>query len=354
MTTSPRWSVVSFVDEPPQLILAFVAHYLDLGASEVHLCLDRRQDRLAGILRLVPGVRVTVLDADYWAALGLSRPKHFNRRQRLVTDHAAKSMDCDFLLHVDSDEFVVPDRPVAEQLAQAPDGIANLYFAPVERVVPWDHTPETSIFAGRCKQRLPLGPQEREEIWSSDADQFCGQGFHGHSLGKSLVRLGQMEMRIEPHFGVPADRDLDLRESVDWFNRNSMRLSGHLLHFDGLTPLHWALKLMRRNLPETDGNALSAAHVAMLPRYTQQRHLRDGAETPGAIAALARRVQSLTPEQEAMLEARGGILDVPHRIEATAKRLFPDRRLDFSIRAFDNSLRRRLANSPHAGWMAGF
>lgn len=342
------------VDEPPQLILAYVAHYLALGASGIHLCLDRRQDKLVEILRAIPNVSCTVLDEAYWQARGMTRPKRASLRQSLVCTEAAKSIDCDFLFHVDADEYLIPARPIGEQLSEAPEGITNLYFRPFERIVPHDFTPATSIFAGRYKVPKELPPEVHARVWGEDAEQLSNNGFHGHVLGKSFIRLGQGEMSIQPHFGLPADTEFDLPQSIAWFRENSFLLSGHLLHFDGLTPLNWAVKLMRKKLPRYDTESPTPSQMIKRRRREQQVRLLDGLDDPARIVDLARRVQTLSPEQEALIEAQGNIIDIPHDIEATARRLFADRKIDFSMGAFDRSLRKRFANSPYADWMAAF
>ena len=65
--TGPTWGIVATVDEPPQLVAAFAAHYLALGASEIRLYLDRPDPAAQHLLGRLAGVHVTVCNDQHWA-----------------------------------------------------------------------------------------------------------------------------------------------------------------------------------------------------------------------------------------------------------------------------------------------
>ena len=62
----PAWAVVSTMDEPAPLVAAFAAHYLSIGASEVHIFLDQPDPEAEALLAGLPRVYLTVCDAAYW------------------------------------------------------------------------------------------------------------------------------------------------------------------------------------------------------------------------------------------------------------------------------------------------
>jgi hypothetical protein len=82
-----------------------------------------------------------------------------------------------------------------------------------------------------------------------------------------------------------------------------------MLHFDGLTALHFAVKLLRRivdprsNVPRPM-SAQRTAQVALA---------HDMAGDPAAMARFAVAMMTLTPRQAAVVRARGLLTEVPFR-----------------------------------------
>jgi len=108
-----QWAVVATIAEPAPLTLAFVAHHLRLGASEVHIYLDEPKDPVGEILETVAGVRVVRCHRDHWRRLGVRRPKRQNNRQSFNATDARSVSGVPFLLSCDADEFLHPKADVA-------------------------------------------------------------------------------------------------------------------------------------------------------------------------------------------------------------------------------------------------
>ena len=223
--------------EPTQLIVAFAAHYIGLGASEVRLYLDQRQPDLEAMLGRIPQVIFQVCDATYWADhIGKPRPERVEHRQLINAFDAYDCSQVDWLAHFDADEFLHADVPVADILRAQSQEIEYAVVEPRERAFV-QGMPQTGLFDGVFRQPTPA-------LWGTapflfgGAQRFLRQGVLAYPHGKSFMRTGKP---LLPGIHTPrrpaGHRGLKLR---GWAVQ---RL--RLLHFDGLTSLHWSGKLLR-------------------------------------------------------------------------------------------------------------
>ncbi len=232
-----RWGVVCTCREPTQLVVAFVAHYIALGASEVCLFLDKAQADLEAILDRIPQVTYYVCDAAYWADhIGKPRPETVEYRQLMNIFDAYQRTQMDWLAHFDADEFLHADIPVTDILRAQPEEIEFAVVEPRERAF-IQGIPQTGLFDGIFRQPTPA-------LWGNapflfgGAQKFLRQGVLGYPHGKSFMRTGKpMVPGIHTPRRPGSHRRLKLR---GWAVQRT-----RLLHFDGLTSLHWSGKLLR-------------------------------------------------------------------------------------------------------------
>lgn len=337
------WAVHSTVDEPLELLCAFVAHYLALGAAEVHLCLDRPTQEVIDVLGPVPGVRLTLCDEAYWAGTRQGRrPAGPAHRQVANLKRAYAESRHDWLLYCDADEFVHLDSrfgAMAEVLALFGEDMRFHIFPPAERFYA-EGAPALSIFDGmyRCSSAGMI--DAAPAIYGKDMP-FYAHGLLQDGPGKSVLRCG-LAMELEVH--APKDRTNGViragAEEMAALERC------RLLHFDGLTPLHWSMKLVRwygAMIDMLGGDRALVAQRRTPTRNLQAKALYDLREDAQALHRMTR-LQSMTAAQMAELAAAGGLVDARPQIEATARALFPRLELDFSQAAFDRRLRQLHAD----------
>lgn len=232
-----RWGVVCTCLEPTQLVVAFAAHHLALGAQQVRLYLDAPQPDLEDILGRIPGVTCFVCDRAFWRGGSRGRrPKGVEFRQVLNAFDGYSEMDVDWVAHLDADEFLHADLAMSDILTAQPSEIDFVTVAPRERAfvagVPQDH-----IFDGVFRRPTPPGVPETSFLFGK-AQQFQRQGVLGYPHGKSFMRTGQPLVPGIHKPRRPAEhRDRPLR---GW-----KAARARVLHFDGLTALHWSAKLLR-------------------------------------------------------------------------------------------------------------
>lgn len=231
------WAVVMTVDEPAVLVLANVAWHLGTGASEVHVYLDRPDDPVAVELEKLSGVRVVRCDEAHWQALApkLGRPPLQMRRQGLSANHARAQSQADWIVHLDADEFLHQSAPLSREFACF-SGLEHEIRFPVWERAYAEGAPITGLFDGVFRTTTkPLRPME-EAILGADRP-FLIDGMAGHSEGKCAVPVhGNWRIGIHWSFRGKGKESKSARVPSR---------AARLLHFDGLTPLHFLVKLAR-------------------------------------------------------------------------------------------------------------
>lgn len=325
------WGVVALADEPGSLIAGFAGWHLAQGAAEVHICLDRPNPEARDLLAGVPGVVLHAAGEDGWAFNGVgARPARHLGRQKYHASRMLAETRLDWLIHCDVDEFVRPlHGTVAETVSAVRQGASYIRIPVAERA--FAGAPGRDIFGGPF--RLPWDGFDARgpEIYDDAQMLLLNRGIAGHQIGKSATRSGRglflgihQPMR---EFGgggrdVPFDRTAALR----------------LLHFDGLTELHYALKMVRRAL---------ALRVKTPPPHAPHRLLQIEALAgaggdSAAIHAQWRAAKTITLRQAAALRGEGALSDERTAIAEQAERAL-GRRADFSAAAFDRALIAREA-----------
>lgn len=324
MPDNLKWGIVATVAEPAPLVLAFVAHHLALGASEMHIYFDDPHDPVADILEWLPPVRVTRCDKDHWLSIAEWRPRRHNNRQTTNATHAQSVCNVPFLMHCDADEFLRPGSNVPAQLAEIPDIITWTKVFNLERAFV-QGAPQTSIFDGVFK--VYYQGQDETPLRTSDLAPI---GFTGHAAGKPMVRT-KIGMNIGIH--VPRHGHIKARVVPPHHPADIIEL----VHFDGMTPLHWAAKFVRQA-------ALTPDRLAQLPpfRVAQWREIMSCVDDSAALRALYDRVNGYTPQEVEALESDGYITRDTFDLAPAIAAAFPGQDVDLSPAHFDELLRPRI------------
>lgn len=228
-----KWGVVGTMDEPAPLILSWVAHHLSIGAAEAHVFLDRPNTEVTEKLRNVPGAFVTVCDEAYWTnSTRGERPKRHTGRQKHNATLVYNTRKLDWLLHCDADEFLLLDQGFVTELANS--NARTLRLKNWERV----RTGSNPMIYSGAFRGVNFNVDLLETVYGRWSE-FLDAGMAGYHDGKDIVRMGE-NFTMGVHF--PIDMDTNERHKDKTVNVENAKL----LHFDGLTPLHILLKLMKR------------------------------------------------------------------------------------------------------------
>jgi len=326
----PTWGIVMTADEPEPLVLANVAYHLGTGAAEAHVYLDNPRDPAAAALRALPGCHVTLCDQAHWAAVaGGDRAEAQTRRQAANATHAYGRCGVDWLLHLDADEFVLQHRPLREELQYLPRAPGYVNIPNWERVyLAGQRAPD--LFSGVFRI-----PAQTRDIYDShlfgELAPFLVKGVTGHAVGKGLVPTGENCV-----MGVHAPR----RGSRSKENKlPPIRAhSAVLAHFDGMTPLHWILKILRYGMyPARVIDTLSAEH-----RRNQIRFAMEDCDGIADLYQFHDRLKKVDAEDVARLGALGLLSQSGFDPRPAIGRVLPNQTLDLSAAAFDRALLTRF------------
>ncbi len=331
------WMVQATMNEPLDLLVAFVSHYLDMGADLIHIYLDQPHPEAEALLRGHPKVRLTRCDAAYWARVSpKGRPMGHPARQMANSKHEYAQIQHDWMLMCDADEYVVMKQDLGEYLAAVPARIDFVRVKVAEKVLPPGMIPQT-IFEGTFRLPSTKGIALATEIYGAEVAPYLERVVAGHENCKSIVRRGgDFTMNIHN----PMRRKPGPKDSVPPPTPVGQWLpDAYLAHFDALTPLHYLIKLL--------GKYVGKRNMERAGRTAGPRHPSRELQIELAVAACAGPdpvsktdiLHRLTPETMAVMKKHNLLVDLDLAPDQIAGKHFPGVPLDFTPEAFDRSLR---------------
>ena len=230
-------------------ILRFVAHHLDLGVDRMYIYLDEPNPAAFDALEKHPKVHVNTCDDRFWASRKRDRPEAHQTRQTANASLTYRNTDLHWLAHIDVDEFLWPDRPIFQCLAEVPDDLPGVRVRPIE-----------ALAGGKdlYKAFIPKGSQ-REKLVQTIYPTFGGfvpGGFFSHLQGKVFARTGLSKISFRIHnllqSGDPLPCKTEL-SGVDLCHRHAPDWDSWLAHLPFRLERGSYRPGMSPNLPRADG-----------------------------------------------------------------------------------------------------
>lgn len=281
----PDWGIVATVKAPPERVLAFVAHHLAMGAARIWLCFDDPDDPALAQVAGLERVTAIACDAAWWQKIG-TRPERHQNRQSRNAQRVWRKCPLAWLAHIDVDEFMLPQAPVAELLAALPPDQVMLRMEPFEAM----HDPALAddiYTANRFRGALKAPHAGLRAPVLGRFAEVLPQAMLSHLVGKCLFRTG-----------IPG-----LQPRLHGAFHEGWRLPS--------PPFEPRLKLL--HFHAQDRAAWQAALPFRLSRGAYQYHpalqafLQD-ADAAG-VEVFYLTTQSLTPENAALLRAAGRLVE---------------------------------------------
>jgi hypothetical protein len=194
MTT---WGIVATIKADTATILRFVAYHLELGAHRIYIYLDAPNPEAQEALRNHPKTRVVRCDDGYWKRHNGNRPDMHQPRQTINATRAYnRASEVDWLMHMDVDEFLVPNGQVDQLLGALSDDIQCARARPMELLAGGDPQVEAAF-----KTFIPAAGQREQtvaKLYPTYGEHLKG-GFLSHIAGKIFVRTGIDGLKIRIH-----------------------------------------------------------------------------------------------------------------------------------------------------------
>lgn len=306
-----KWGLSATIKASATDILDFAAYHLDLGAHRLHLYLDDPNPKAFAALKAHPKIRVITCDHDYWQKHHDRRPTKHQVRQTANATHAyRRRVEVDWLVHMDVDEFLWPDAPVSQLLAELPTDTLCARVRPIESIAG-----DGTAFKGF----IPSGPDRNsivDRIYPRFGRYMKG-GFLSHVAGKLFVRTGLQPMQVKIH-NIYLDRVMNPNAT----ELNSMALCHcHVQNWD-----HWIAAYRyrlskgsyRAELPPVqshDKGGLSAHELfTMIEAESGEQGLR----------AFFDEMCADTPELRARLRAEGLLRQCDLQLNSKRRKHFPE------------------------------
>ncbi|MEM6939813.1 MAG: glycosyltransferase family 2 protein [Pseudomonadota bacterium] len=194
-----RWGICTTTHAPTRDILHFAAFHLEAGAHRIYLYLDAPNPDALAHLDAHPKIRAILCDDARWR--GRRPQKHQVRQSQNATHAYRRKQEVGWLIHMDVDEFLIAQRPIAQILQDLPKDTALTRVRPMEGLA-GDGT--------AFKSFMPPGP-ERARLTRMLYPTFGAHltaGFLSHVAGKIFVRTGLKDVRFQIHNAFQADAQL--------------------------------------------------------------------------------------------------------------------------------------------------
>ncbi|WGW02583.1 glycosyltransferase family 2 protein [Tropicibacter oceani] len=302
-----RWGLVSTIKAPLPAIARFAAHHLDLGADALHIYLDAPDPDTAAFLARHPKIHVTRCDDAYWQETGRARMPEHQRRQAYNATRCLRAVkdDLDWLGHIDVDEFLICDTPIAQKLGHVGSQNAIARIPPAEALAPPQGTP--SHFKLTHKQ-AGVKKSELQEVYPTFGLHLYG-GFLSHTSGKIFARTGIADTRLGIHTLKYKGEDVTNRTKPPGL---------YLAHFHAPSWQHF------RDHLEFRQQKGSYRPRSLRPELGQAELLKFLAEEEGddGLRVFFDEVCADTPDLRARLAARDMLLSHSFDFDATTRRIF--------------------------------
>ena len=262
------------------------AHHLSLGADHIRIYFDDPADPAHAALAGLPRVTATLCTEAHWKAMGSRHDRHQNRQARNAKA-AYQHCTSAWLCHIDVDEFILPDRPVADIL----DTVAA--EALLVRMEPFEAMHDPTIPDDIYTARLFRGAIQHD-FWQlrhpavGRYRRLIRDGMLSHTVGKVFFRTGVPGLAPRLHSGLLGKT----RIAVPDFHPDL-----RLLHFHAQDRQAWL-----------DAVPFRVTRGAYQYKPLLQAHL--AAATPEEVAAFYLRTQTVKPAVAATM------LEVGRAVEA--------------------------------------
>lgn len=205
----PSWSVICYANEAPEHLRAFVAWHLAQGAEKIHLMLDNTDGEVENMFDHLPQVHARVFRPDYWTIPEGKTEVGRKFKHDFLSTKAYHESRSDWVLHIDVDEFILPETSVEQTLESVPDDVPGIRVYAADRLLPGPHSHWASdIYRFETKDR---NPEWLDQVYAHPHQ--LNFGLRGHADGKVFIRGRQKGLQLRSHRIEKSGKAVPIRRS---------------------------------------------------------------------------------------------------------------------------------------------
>ena len=263
----PSFTVVALMREEPFIVNRFIEFYLRSGANEVQIYFDGILSDRGSVLNLGhPRVKFIECTDAFWQANCGTRPESLELAQVAIYNIALSLCSCDWMLIVDSDEFVNGPRSIRSLLSSVPEGIDSVRIQTAEAV--WGPGDDITLEFGSSHFRTALprfGTGLLTKLLYGRYAPLFRAGMLGHTAGKHFLRRDARIDQVGIHFSNLRGQAIGV-----WAHQLSSDGAQFVVaHFDAIGFDRWTDKWSRRIANETVVTGMSDQRIAQMKIFME-------------------------------------------------------------------------------------
>ncbi|MCL7466827.1 glycosyltransferase family 2 protein [Phaeovulum sp. NW3] len=287
-----NYEVVTLTIEAEDRIRFFLDHYLRSGAAKITLFHDGDAPRKDF------GDRVTVIHCDetFWASVEGGRPGTVEARQRCIYGLAYERCSADWLLVVDTDEFIVGFKRIENAVKKLPTPPEAVRIPSAEAIFLSEDglSDDFSARHFRIPQNKYLAQLLPRALYPGNGPLFI-RGLLGHSIGKQFIKTGLEGIQIGIHSIFRQEIPVPPLCIVDYTPNNGV----FMCHFDAISYPQWKEKWDRR-IRNRDTAEMGAKRDRQMELYLQKSALGED-----ALIELFRDLYGVSPRKLQVMKTLG-------------------------------------------------
>lgn len=189
--TAPKIGICTLLRETPDITRGFIHYHLNLGVDRFFICFDDPEDPMIDEFSNHPRIECHVCTDEFWKRHLGGPSKSLSDRQDIVR-HLGRdcliSSGVDWTIFMDGDELLYGELV---KVMSDVDADTNVVTLPAAEAVLHDKMPCNGVFRSTWFRRPPRGTIHDAALIRTEYEYLASilqDGFHGHRLGKSLVR----------------------------------------------------------------------------------------------------------------------------------------------------------------------
>lgn len=287
------WGVCATVNEPDYVLENFVNHYLNLGASQICLFFDTKDDGFIRKLQLRRSVICIPQDHGLPIKLadGASHELKQQANYRYFVTHLSHT---DWTGHVDADELVrchLSNLSLGDYFGSMDIAVSAVRMLPVEAV--YSERDNIDVPFSASIFRRPALPHHRytgcmNAVYGKQVALLNGGGLAGHIKGKTFIRRNRTFKLIGLHMVEPVEGSIVHVERAGHFR---------LMHFDAVSFEHWQRKWSMRSAGTARMHGITGHRDLHLANFKEYEH------QPDKLMSLFLSIYRLTADQMAKLNS---------------------------------------------------